>query len=344
MARREDKIFERVIRLVNRAPSLTDLEYHRLHLCAARNPETCGLPVRRDLVAKEQSAALRALAAPAVLRRMRAAADGPLLLVKGPDVGRYYPDPLVRPFRDLDVIVLDAASTQRQLLAAGFAEVGDPELYVDIHHLRPVAAPGLPLIVEVHHSAKWVDGLRPPEARELIEAARPGDVGVEGVLTLPPAHHALLLAAHAWAHRPLGRLGDLVDIALVASRAERTQLERVARGWGLTRVWRTTAAAIEALFGDGPRPAALTLWARHLEGVRERTVLEAHVQRWLSAFWAVPPATAAHASLREIRGDLLPEDGEGWRSKRVRVRAALSNALVRKSQHDEALASGRGGE
>jgi hypothetical protein len=338
-----DAILERVMRLADRSPSLAELGHHHLQLCAAAGLRSRGVPVPPGLVDQERTAAVAALTAPAVLARVREAAAGPLLLIKGPDVARYYPDPLMRRFRDLDVIVPDAPATQRQLLAAGFVEVGDPELYEDIHHLRPVYAAGLPLVVEVHHSVKWVEGVTPPGATELIGAAVPAAAGVEGMLALPPAHHALVLAAHAWAHRPLGRIGDLLDIALVARHAEDAELDRLARAWGLTRVWRTTARAIDALFGHGPRPVALAIWARHLAQVRERTVLEAHLQSWLSALWGLPRGPAVAATLEQIRGDLLPDDGEDWRSKRGRVRAALTNAFVRKSRHDDTLASMRSG-
>jgi Uncharacterised nucleotidyltransferase len=333
----ETAIFERVERLTGRSPSLADLDHHRLQLSAARCRRARDLPVSAAMVARERSAAASALAAPAILRRVRDAVDGPILLIKGPDVARYYPDPVMRPFGDLDLIVPDSTVTQRQLLDAGFEEVGDPARYEDIHHLRPVASPGLPLAVEVHHAVKWVDGLRPPTAGELLDAAVPAPVDLEGILALPPAHHAVVLAAHAWSHRPLGKVGDLLDIALVARHADAAELDRLARAWGIRRVWRVTVRAIDHLFAEGSRPLALAVWARHLAEVRERTVLEAHVESWLSALWGLPVESALAAGLEEVRRDLLPGAGEDWKSKRARVRAALSDAFVRKSQHDEAL-------
>ena len=51
---------------------------------------------------------------------------------------------------------------------------------------------------------------------ELLAAASPRDGGPAGILVLPPEHHLLLLAAHSWAHEPLRRLRDIVDMALVA--------------------------------------------------------------------------------------------------------------------------------
>ena len=84
------------------------------------------------------------------------------MLFKGPETAAHYPHPALRRFWDLDLLVPDAGATQRSLLKAGFREVGDPALYADIHHLRPLTLPGLPLAVEVHDRPKWADGLRPP--------------------------------------------------------------------------------------------------------------------------------------------------------------------------------------
>ena len=336
-------VFERVDDLIDRSPSLADLRHHRIELLAARRRRELGLELPASLVAQERLSAAAALAAPVLLERVRAASDGPLVLFKGPQIARLYPDRALRSFRDLDLLVADAHATQRGLLAAGFREVGDPDLYERIHHLRPLHWPGLPLIVEIHHSPKWVDGLDAPAAAELIEAAVPCPGAPEGVLELPSAHHALVLAAHAWAHRPLSRLRDLLDIRLVADGADPKQIAGLARAWGVRRIWATTAHSLDALFDGARRPASLAMWARHLEQAREQTVLESHVQNWLCALWGLPGGRALAAALGAVGADLVPERDEGWPAKLGRTRAALANAFVRKSQHDEALTSTRGG-
>jgi hypothetical protein len=336
-------LFARVDALVDRAPSLADLRHHRVELLAARRWRELGRDVPAELISAERMAAATAMAAPALLERVRAATDEPLLLMKGPVLARLYPSPELRTFRDLDVIVGDAHATQRRLLAAGFQETGDPRLFEQIHHLRPLIWPGLPVLLEVHRSPKWVDGLQPPEAAELFEAARPGAVGVPGVLALSPPHHALLLAAHAWAHRPLSRLRDLIDIAVVAGEADPAELRALARSWGIRRVWNTTARAIDAVLGGASQPASTVIWARHLASAREQTVFESHVQNWLAALWGLPGGRAIAAAAGAVGADLVPENDEGWSAKLVRTRAALSNAFVRKSKHDQALDAARGG-
>ena len=111
-----------------------------------------------------------------VLERVRTACDGPLVLMKGPEVAARYPDPALRGFRDVDLLAPDAPTVQRQLVAAGFEPVGVPEKYAAIHHLRPLAYPGLPLLVEVHDRPKWPARLRLPDKAELLGTAVPATI------------------------------------------------------------------------------------------------------------------------------------------------------------------------
>ena len=138
--------------------------------------------------------------------------------MKGPEVGARYPDPALRPCKDLDLLVENPIGVQRALRAAGFVPTGTPHLYEGIHHLRPLYLPGLPVTIEVHARPKWPDHMTAPPAAELIEAAVPSTLGVPGLLTLPVAHHAVVLAAHAWAHDPLACAGRLIDVAADGAR------------------------------------------------------------------------------------------------------------------------------
>jgi hypothetical protein len=321
--------------LVARAPRLDDVAAHGLHLFAARQARASGNPVPAALEQEERAAALRTLAVEPLLRRVRAAYDGPLLLIKGPQAASRYPDPTLRPFADVDLVALDAAEAHRALLAAGFVPVGEEERYEDIHHLRPLVWPELPLPVELHDRPKWLDGLGAPSAKELFAVAVPAAYG-EGVLALPPAHHAVLLAVHSWAHAPLRRLLDLVDVAA----AETPDAAAVAADWGVSRLWRTTAAAADHLFGCGPRPFPLRLWARSLAECRERTVVENHLARWTSAFWARSTGDAFRLGVAAIVDDLRPEGAEGWSAKLARMRSALQAASTRLSEHEARAAVG----
>jgi hypothetical protein len=329
---RMTQLWDAVDALAARAPRLDDLVAHRLHLFAARQLRARGAVVPPAVEQEERAAALRTLAAPALLARVVAAIDAPLIVVKGPEAAAYYPDAALRPYKDVDVIVADAQAAQRALLAAGFEpiETADPAKYEDIHHLHPLRVPDLPLTVELHDRPKWLEGRRAPSAEELFALAVPSRLGVEGVLALPPAGHAVVLAVHSWTHAPLRRALDLVDVAATAAGADAAT---VARTWGVERLWRTTSRAADAVLGGAPRPLSLRLWARNVAEARDRTVLENHLTRLLSPFWELPPRAALAAGGRALLAELQPEAGESWRTKLRRAGRAISAAKTRVGEH-----------
>jgi Uncharacterised nucleotidyltransferase len=337
---RENSAFwDAVDRLVERAPRQSDLYNHRLELFEARRLRKIGLTVPPELAVRERRSAATVLTVPVLLDRVRAATDVPLLLFKGPEVAARYPDPALRVFRDVDLIAANPGEAQRALLAAGFQEVGDPELYRDIHHLRPLRWPGLPLVVELHSRPKWIEPLAPPSSTSLFADARP-DSGGSGLLAPSPAQHAVLLAVHSWAHEPLRILRDLVDVGALWGETGDGEVDEVAREWGVERLWSTTAAACECVFSGGRRPGALRVWAQNLERVRERTVLEEHVQRWVSDFSALPPRLALGRMRRTLVRELAPDRGEGWRRKLSRSGLAFRNADRRRSDHEREAGGG----
>lgn len=302
-------IWAGVDRLLDEDVDISSLRAHKLELLAVRRFRSLGREVPEDLVRFERSSVAVALTAPVVLARARASTSARMVLLKGPEVAAHYPHPLLRPFRDLDLLVRDAEATQRDLIAGGFVEVGPVEKYEGIHHLRPLWLPELPVLIEVHSEPKWPYGIPPPPTEELLAAAVPATIGVAGIGTLPPGYHAPLLAAHAWAHAPLESLGDLVDVVAVASAGDVDQMGRLADRWGLSGVWKTTlAAASSVLVGRRSRPLAVRLWARHLPAVRGRTPLESYLVRFLNGFWALPTdrplRQLALVGRRRLRGAL----------------------------------------
>ena len=332
-----DNLWAGVDRLIDRAPDVDALAAHKLHLLAADRWARLGRPVPEPLSEDLRGAGFLSLVVPILLRRIRDACDGPIILFKGPETAAYYPDPALRPYRDLDLLVPDAAAVQRALLGAGFELTGDERLYRRIHHLRPVAWPQMPFVIEVHERPKWVEGLPAPAVEELLAATVPTATGVDGIQTLSQGHHALVLAAHAWAHEPLRRLLDIVDVAAVSQGVDDDELQKLARAWGLARLWRTTDAAVQSLLYRGPIPVCMRTWARNLPLVRERTVLEAHLQKLFSSFWAL----SARGALRQMTGatarHLRPEPGESWRVKIGRSFRALRSPLSSVTAHDRAM-------
>jgi hypothetical protein len=144
---------------------------------------------------------------------------------------------------------------------------------------------------------------------------------------LPPAEHALIVAANAWAHKPLRRASDLIDVAALTARADRRDLDALARGWGLQRLWTTTIGVVDALVSPGAHPtSALRLWGRAVWELRAERLSERLLRRWLSPFWALPPRSAARVMLATIAHDLRREPGESWSEKARRIQRGLTTS------------------
>lgn len=264
---------------------------------------------------EQRAASVGSMLAPELVRRIRAAADGELVLLKGPEVAALYPAG-GRRFSDIDVLARDAGAVQSSLVRAGFVEDDQVVELDDHHHLHPLRLPSIWLGVEVHTAPNWPLGANAaPPLDEIFSASVPSVLGIEGVSAPNRTHHALLLAAHAWRHHPLHLLRDLLDVAVLAEGVPRSELDETAERWGIGKVWRTTEATVDSIFYGGPEPVPMRLWGRHLKEVRGETVLEEHLQRWLHPFWERPFWPGLRDSLTMIRRDLTPAAGETWRDR-----------------------------
>ena len=186
----------------------------------------------------------------------------------------------------------------------------------------------------MHTDLNWPTWLAASPTDELLAAAVPSALGIDGVLTLEPHHHTLAVAAHAWAHGPFTRVADLVDVAALMGDLDRGELMRLARRWNVEGMWRTTVETVDAVLFGGKAPWAVRTWARNLPAVRERTVLENHVGRWLAGFSALGPRGGVRVLGLEIAKDLRPDVGETWGDKLARVPHAVRDAFVTRSRHD----------
>jgi hypothetical protein len=331
------KLWDQVERLIERAPSPAALHAHGLHLMAARLWHAQGRPVPDAFREERRRSGLVALAAPVLLRQARDAYDGQLMLMKGPEVACRYPDQVDRYFHDLDLLAEDPVAAQRALIAAGFVEFGHPPAYDGAQHLCPLLWPGLPLIVEIHRRPNtpwWLPAL---SGTECLRHSVPSATGVEGLLAPDPAAHALLLAAHSWAHRPLGRLGDLVDVAAILGQRNRPRASELAHEWHWEEMWRATLGAGDALLTGGPEPLSLRIWARHLLPARDRTVLEEHLSRLAAPACTVPPVRAPIAVASAIARTAARREDERWTYKLRRTGFTLAHALTEKSKHEWSL-------
>lgn len=332
-------LWEGVDRLIDRAPSVADLRAHRLHVLAARSWRLQRRPVPDELGGEEMEAAGRFTVAIEALRQARTAYCGEMLVLKGPQTASLYPAPHLRPFSDVDVLVDAPECAYRALLAAGFMPTGFEDRYYEgLHHLRPLVAPGIaPVRLEIHRWPNWPSWGKPPHSRELLEAAIPDMGGVDGLAGLAPAHHALVLAVHSWVELPLRRLGDLVDISAAFVTADADEVGAAARAWGVTRLWNTTLEACQSLLFDGPQSFPLRSWARNLEAVRDRTVLETHLRRVCSPFWAQTALPATHQLLRAVADAGRPAPSDTWQTKLRRTQLAIRSLSRPSAEHTEDL-------
>jgi putative nucleotidyltransferase-like protein len=322
-----------VDRLLARA-DVNGIEAHGLGPLAAHRLRQLRQSVPAALQKHEQLARMAMLTSIPLLRRIRDLVDGPIVLAKGAEVGCLYPG-RARSFCDLDLLVVESRALQEELKRQGFVEADDPEIFVDHRHMTPLQAPNVWLKVEIHTRPIVPLSVQAPRLAEVVEAAVPSALGIEGISAPHPVHHALMLAAHAWDHEPLGTLRGLVDVAAVAHHAAETELARTAQAWGMAGIWATTHGVVAALFADGRPPASLRLFGRHLRDVRERTVLDSHLARWLSPFWALPLRSAVLAVPGLLREELLPDREESWNQKLRRVRGAVFHPGRSMSAHTQ---------
>lgn len=330
--------WERVGRLVESAPTAKDIRVHRLELLALDRARRLGRSLPETWLGDERRSAVTALAGRLVVTRVRATWGGRMALIKGPEVATFYPNPAVRTFGDVDLLVDDAQEAQRALLDAGWEEGPFEDLFHDLHHGRPLLLPGTPIAVELHSEIKWPDRAgSPPSTDLLLQEAVPSRTGIDGVLALRPEHHALCLAAHAWGHEPLARARDLLDVAVVCEHADLDEVDALAREWGIHRMWRTTIAAVSSLVAGTDPSLAQRVWARHLVTLRDRTVVETHLMKLFSPFSEVGLGPALAAASSRAASVLVPADGETWSTKLARTRRAVRSAGRRRTEHERDL-------
>jgi hypothetical protein len=321
-------MWDRVEELAALAPSSAALHHHQVGALGARARRRRGLPVDAHLRAAEQAAAVGALSSRYLLRRIRAAVEGPLVLMKGPEAAASYRQPEARLFKDLDLLTADVDATYSSLLAAGFVETTGGSFVPPTYHCLPLMWPGIPLTIELHNAPRNVPEMPVPSFETLLCLTRPTRTGVEGILGLVPSAHAVLLAVHAWSHGPLERLGPLIDVAAVLADGDRAAADAHARNWGCERLWRTTVSCIDALMMSGPRTIASRTWARHLFSAREPSVLESHVARIAAAAWGLPRSRAGLGVGRELKKTALVCGEDTWPEKLYRARRAVRHAVT----------------
>ncbi len=141
-----------------------------------------------------------------------------------------YPEPALRPMRDLDILVPPsmAARAQRAVTALGFRAVapvagregGEPWMAAHHHHLPALVSPEKLFAVELHHHVVGPSDASHFDISGFWDRARPGADGERHLLPAPEdllVHVALHFARNRlW--RSDGSMGQLADVAWIVAR------------------------------------------------------------------------------------------------------------------------------
>jgi hypothetical protein len=256
-------------------------------------------PIADELDSDRASATALGLQAERMLHQVADLAAQPFLLMKGPELATRYPEPGLRELNDLDLLVLDTSVIEQSLLRSGWSTYtgpGELRWYDDIHHARPLVAPGSSLPMEPHRRPNWPTWGRPPEFAELHEASVASTLGIEGVRTPSVEHHALLVLAHSWAHMPFERFSQLIDFALLVEECNTVELAACARRWQLSKLLSVGLATIDSVLLAHRRDSAMVRWfAPHLRTLEPPARAREQLDRYMSSFLVTTPTRAASA-------------------------------------------------
>jgi hypothetical protein len=230
--------------------------------------------------------------------RVLAAASIPFLLLKGAALAHLvYETPLLRPMRDVDVLVRKADVVRAQLVLqrSGFTPKG-AAVAPGYHHLQGMSTTvdGATVTIELHHELLRATAFLKPVCYENVRgAAQPFDWGGTPFHTLGPEDMLWHVYAHAFAINvlcPAVRLISVADLVRVVEVwVDRLDWDRIGREFG--RVLRAlpllhhltpwSPRVLDVLGGVGERPdgirslASSTVWS----GALNRDVL------WPPEWW-----------------------------------------------------------
>ena len=172
--------------------------------------------LRRDLHAAAAQAMLAEVQLGAVLGAL-SAADVPAIVVKGPATATFYPDPALRPYGDLDIMVAKAqlVSAERALNSLGYECFASKAWWLDhFHHLPPMVSADGVLLVELHWALDYQASMGRLPADDLWARAVPWTVQGQPALRLDVIDAMLHLCRHAVVqHRVYGAFRSLCDLA-----------------------------------------------------------------------------------------------------------------------------------
>ena len=322
-------------RIIDAAPDAGALRSHGLGPIAAWRMRERGEPVPPDIDLLAHGAAYAAVTAAPLLQKVIDILQEPVLVLKGPEVARLYPERTLRTYGDLDLLVADLPAAERKLLDAGFGELMPNRKVEGHHHDSPLGLGNLALAIELHRSPGWLRWLTPPSDAELLHDAVPSATGVVGACTLPPEATALFLASHTWRHTPYTSIIHLVDIELIRQQTDPAAVMSLARKWGMERVWAFLCAMIDwYIYQDDRAPGPLHRWgADHLRNVGEQSVLRFYLANWGRGLAAPTHLEQIETIAHDIRFSFVTHSWQSRRQKLGRVAHGARLLARPASQH-----------
>jgi hypothetical protein len=322
-------------RIIDAAPDAGALRTHGLGPIAAWRMRSHGEAVPPEIDRLAHGAAYAAVTAAPLLQKVIDILQEPVLVLKGPEVARLYPERTLRTYGDLDLLVADLPIAERKLLDAGFAELMPNRKIEGHHHDSPLGLGNLALMIELHRDPGWLRWLTPPSNAELFKVAIPSDTGVDGGYALPPEPMALFLASHAWRHNPYNSIVHLIDIELIRQQTEPAAVMALARQWGMDRVWTHLCAMIDWYnYQDDQTPGAVhRWWARHLHDAREQSLLEYYLASWGRGLAAPTFGEQVESITRDVRFSFTAHSWQSRRQKLGRIALGARSLAGPASRH-----------
>jgi len=322
-------------RIIDAAPNAAALRTHGLGPIAAWRMRVRGECVPDEIERLALGAAYASVTAAPLLQKVVDILQEPVLVLKGPEVARLYPERTLRTYGDLDLLVPDLPRAEQALIGAGFDELLPNHTIEGHHHDSPLGIGGLALMIELHRDPGWLGWLTPPSNAELLRGAIPSVTGVDGALALPLEQQALFLASHAWRHNPYLSIIHLVDIALVRQQTDPAAIMALARQWGIEHVWQHLCTMIDwFIYQEGDAPGALhRWWARHLDDTREQTLLEFYLAQWGRGLAAPTRREQMGAIVHDVRFSFTVHSWQSRRQKVGRIALGLRRLANPSSRH-----------
>jgi hypothetical protein len=249
------------------------------------------------------------------------AADIPHVVLKGPRLAwRCYPEPALRPMRDLDVLVgeRDALSARDVLEAADFEMQGDEavlaEALVADKHLPPFIHASLGVRLELHHRLSeppGAHGYHVPQLDAAGELERREAVELAGMEV--PCQSPTDLLAHLIVHALYGHRLDcgplvLADIHFLLAKEviDQEAFRRTARDGGWARGAALLLALTERYFGPEPVRLEQDMPPQVLAAAEEALLQDFQKRDHIIAMTDLLAAGSASALAGTIAGRLRP--------------------------------------